>query len=297
MINIIFIIIIIILIIIYIRNKKKEHFIVDSTIDESVKEYVINNKLNLSSMRTLIEFLKYLYPDQANLTLPTDTIINSNINTNTIIVENNCIINDSIEIDNLTVDGNIYMNNKNNTYKIDEKSNNKNMILDILPIGTVIPWTLNLNLPIGWVLCNGDTWTSDDGYTSIVTPPINKNNISQNANTQIIDGRIIIGCDTTGVINQTGGADRVLLFNTCIPKHNHDLILNFSSSEQCEVDNTNNTSCKYSGYHFGRQNKNEYTTGNTNSILSFDGMAKYVDNPYLDNTFSARCVSYIIKVF
>ena len=289
MINIIFIIIILILIILYINKQKKEDFSITSSVNPIIKDYVYKNKIDLKAMRNLIEFIKYLYPDDKNFTIPADTFINSNINMENIIVETDCIIHDSIDVDNLTVDGNIYMLNKNNTYNIGDSSNNKNMILDIFPIGTIIPWMQTKSLPIGWKLCDGSTWLSDDEYTQIITPPLNKNDI-QNAN-QTIDGRVIIGCALSGEIGQTGGADVININDSYLPIHNHNMILNFNTFEPCS---SNDSKCKYTGFHFGT-GSNLSKIGNTNSILSFSPM--YSDSASINNTFSSKCVSYIIKVF
>ncbi len=297
MINIIFIIIIIILIIIYInKNKKKEKFTTTSSeilsTNDIITQYILKNNIEIQATRNLIEFIKYLYPNEQNMILPADTIINSNFNTDEIIVENNCTIEDSVEIDNLIVDGNVYIKNKDNYYDINKTEDNKNMILDILPIGSIIPWT-STKLPVGWILCDGKSYTSEDGLIDILTPSINKNDLTLPY--QKIDGRIIMGCSSSLDIDQTGGADEIKLDFNYLPIHNHEMILNFTTMEECKPNDLDPTKCKYSGFRFGTLSDQHYAEGNTNSILSFS--PQYEVHPILDTIYSAKCILYIIKIF
>ncbi len=91
---------------------------------------------------------------------------------------------------------------------------------DLLPAGTIVMWS-GSSAPAGWVLCNGGTFTNEDG--SLMTTPD-------------LRGRFIVGYhpDETdynqpgnrstgsGTAGKTGGAEEVALVIQNIPSHNHD---------------------------------------------------------------------------
>lgn len=78
-----------------------------------------------------------------------------------------------------------------------------------VPSGTIIMWSgAASNIPDGWVLCNGTTYTYAGSPGSGVTTPD-------------LRGRFIIGDSSPSTMGQTGGAKSVGLSVAEIPPHTH----------------------------------------------------------------------------
>ena len=122
------------------------------------------------------------------------------------------------------------------------KKNDNNFKFDIFPINTIITWSTTSDyIPKGWAICDGKKYTynsqtgeiSEDNNGTITTPNL--------------QGRFILG---SNIIGNTGGEAKVILTESQMPNHTHDINNNFStdtnvyssslvSFDYTEIGNTN----------------------------------------------------------
>ncbi|MDD3686397.1 MAG: tail fiber protein [Bacteroidales bacterium] len=97
---------------------------------------------------------------------------------------------------------------------------------DLLPAGTIVMWYgSTADIPAGWGLCNGSTYSKLDGSGNIVSPDLSGRFV-MGAGTRgeiTIDhlGNTTIGISNNHTPNQVGGSDKVLMDISQMPSHNH----------------------------------------------------------------------------
>jgi microcystin-dependent protein len=121
------------------------------------------------------------------------------------------VINDIKRLLKINFDNIINLNNAIN--KLNEGTFNINELniegkLNFLPKGSIVMWTQN-QIPKGWLICNGQNGTPD------------------------LRNRFIVGAGSNYKLNDTGGADTVVLNVNQIPAHSHNV--------SCTNSRTNNT--------------------------------------------------------
>ncbi len=283
MINIIFIIII--LIFIYIIKKKEtfeNNYDLTNLNNEVLKKFNLNNK----GVRTFVDICKYLKPSDDEFILPADIIYNGTIDSNEFIVKGDCVLEGVTDINNLVVEGNVYIKNKNNYYT--DINNINNTYLDILPVGSIIPWTKVENIPNGWVLCDGKSYTYNYGNDTktITTPELMQNK----GNWDDINGRRIFGGKDN--IGEIGGSYNILLTNENIPEHTHDIVIGASSP--CDPW-TNECYTRISYNIFSDSTNSLYYKGNEKEVFSYNFNNNNQQVP-LYNRYNLICVYYIMKI-
>jgi hypothetical protein len=284
MINIIFVIII--LIFIYIIFIKKETF---NNIDDLniLKEEVFKKfNMNIQGTRNFIEACKYFKPSDDEFILPADIIYNGTIDSNEFIVKGDCVLEGVTDINNLVVEGNVYIKNKNNYYT--DINNINNTYLDILPVGSIIPWTQHDIIPNGWVLCDGKSYTYNYGNDTktITTPELMQNK----GNWDNFNGRRIFGGKNN--IGEIGGSYNILLTNEHIPEHTHDIVIGASSP----CDPWKNECYTRISYNiFSDSTGSSYYKGNEKEVFSYNFNNNNKQVP-LDNIYNLICVYYIMKI-
>jgi len=78
---------------------------------------------------------------------------------------------------------------------------------ELLPRGVIVMWSGSIaNIPPGWALCDGGTYTAPDG-TQVTTPNLRD--------------RFIVGAGGSYAVGATGGAAQVTLTVSQIPSHTH----------------------------------------------------------------------------
>jgi len=81
---------------------------------------------------------------------------------------------------------------------------------ELIPRGVIVMWSGSIsNIPSGWALCDGRTYTAPDG-TQVTTPDLRD--------------RFIVGAGNSYSPGSTGGQNTVTLTVAEMPSHSHDLI-------------------------------------------------------------------------
>ncbi len=303
---IIIIIILILIYLIYIKKFKTEYF---TDIDMTKEEYLkfIENKivqkfqLNNSGTRTFTKLCNYFHPNNNKLILPAETILETNLNTQNLTVNGDCVLEGLTEINNLTVTGNIYIKNKNSTYNDNNDytrnvrfngpsynnyvyNNVNDKYLDILPKGSIIPWIIDKKIPNGWVIAyNQAKFKIDD--TIINFPNMYK--------------RRIQGCNKNTETGSLGGNSQAYLEEKHIPNHSHRVNIGFDYD--CYSNDKNAGKCKTFGFFLTSPYTNSFR-GNTNKILSSNTLSEYgYNNQDISKTginLESPClyVYYIMKI-
>lgn len=154
-----------------------------------------------------------------------------------------------------------------------------------VPVGTILPWYGEVaNIPSGFALCNGSNGTPD------------------------LRNKFLVGAGNTYALGATGGADKVALDATTIPKHYHYHGYNYSSNggmwpRLATTINSNYPSgtiaTKWNGS--GGGNWNGWDSGNSTYLLSnlvttFPFTDSSVDPPKHENRPPYYALYYIMKL-
>jgi hypothetical protein len=267
--------IIVILILIYLVYKRKiENEDTFANVQLTKTEY--NNILNENikkkftmtkqGIRSFADLCKYFHPDTNNFILPTDTIINAKVDTQDILVNGDCILEGLTDINNLTVKGSVYIKNK-------DKSGDMFSYLDILPRGSIIPWTRS-EIPNGWIIADGD-YKFLENDINLMTPELSR-------------GYYIAGA-TSNTANSIGGSDYI---NINLPEHDHDINIGFS--EFCYSNVDTDSPCINRGF---RLISSERTfIGNDNKIYTSELSGSSGQGEPLKLHYPTMYVTYIMKI-
>ena len=83
---------------------------------------------------------------------------------------------------------------------------------ELIPRGVIVMWSGSIsNIPSGWALCDGRTYTAPDG-TQVTTPDLRD--------------RFIVGAGGSYSVGATGGANSVTLTIEQLPSHTHSITPN-----------------------------------------------------------------------
>lgn len=201
MINIIIIILIILLIISY-KTKNRENIEnvnIDNDINNIIKQIYKTDLNKITDMSNKLDNIKST--SNVNLT---------NNFTNTGLLK---LINSTYNSNKVKITGNVNFTNRNN----------RNTSLDIFPRYFIMVWPKK-DIPTGWVICDGKSYTIQDGNNSItITVPDFRN-------------MLLRGTMNENDLNKKSGSEKQIIGSGNIPIHNHTLSTKYDSSKPYMID-------------------------------------------------------------